>query len=110
MIRSQVEIDSVQFGFMPGQGTTDAIFISYTTREKEKHLGKHKPYFAFVNLEKVFGCVPMKVLWWPMSRAGVEEWVILAVKAMYENTKSCVHLNGHSSEEFNPEIGVHLLY
>ena len=26
-IRCQVSIDSMQFGFMPGKGTTDAIFI-----------------------------------------------------------------------------------
>ena len=27
VIRSQVDTDCMQFGFMPGQGTTDAIFI-----------------------------------------------------------------------------------
>ena len=26
-IRSQVSIDEMRFGFMPGRGTTDAIFI-----------------------------------------------------------------------------------
>ena len=26
-IRSLVEVDEVQFGFMPGRGTTDALFI-----------------------------------------------------------------------------------
>jgi len=27
IIKTQVDIDSVQFGFMPARGTTDAIFI-----------------------------------------------------------------------------------
>ena len=27
VIRSQVDIDSMQFGFMPSLGTTDAIFV-----------------------------------------------------------------------------------
>ena len=27
MIRSQVDINGMQFGFIPGQGTTGAIFI-----------------------------------------------------------------------------------
>ena len=27
VIKSQVDTDSMQFGFMPGQGTTDTIFI-----------------------------------------------------------------------------------
>ena len=49
VIRPQVDINSMQFGFMPGEGTTDPIFI--LCQLHEKHLGKHKPlYFAFVDL------------------------------------------------------------
>ena len=61
VIRSQVDIDSMQFGFIPGRGITDAIFI--LRQLQEKHLGKHKPlYFDFVALEKAFDRVPRKVL------------------------------------------------
>ena len=42
-----------------------------------------------------------------MGRVGVEEWVILAVKAMYENAKSCVRLNGQFTDEFNIKVGFH---
>ena len=42
-----------------------------------------------------------------MRRAGIKEWVMLAVKAMYENAKSCVRLNGQFSDKFNIKIGVH---
>ena len=67
MIRSQVDIDSMQFGFMSGRDTTDAIFI--IRQLQEKHLGKHKPlYFAFVDLEKAFDRVPRQVLWCTMKR------------------------------------------
>ena len=86
---------------MPGWGTTDAIFI--LRQLQEKHQGKHKPlYFAFFDLEKAFDCVPRKV--W---RVGVEEWVKRVVKAMYENTKSCVRVNSQFSDEFNIKVGVH---
>ena len=44
VIRSQVDIDSMQFGFMPGWDTTDAIFI--LCQLKEKHLVKHNPVFC----------------------------------------------------------------
>ena len=82
VIRSQVDINSMQFGFVPGWGTTDAIFI--LCQLQGKHLGKHKLlYFAFVDLEKTFDLVPRKVLWWAMSRVRVEEWVLNAVNAMY---------------------------
>ena len=42
-----------------------------------------------------------------MRRVGVEEWVILAVKSMPGNPKSCVHVNGSFSDEFNMKVGVH---
>ena len=46
MIRCQVSIDNMQFCFMPGKGTTDAIFIM----RREQH--PEKLYYAFVNLER----------------------------------------------------------
>ena len=33
-IRCQVSINNMQFGFMPGKGTTDAIFIMRQVQEK----------------------------------------------------------------------------
>jgi len=33
-IREKVKIDAVQFGFMAGKGTTDAIFIVWQMQEK----------------------------------------------------------------------------
>ena len=42
-----------------------------------------------------------------MRRFGVEEWVIRAVKEIYENAKSCVLMNGQFSDEFNIKVGVH---
>ena len=60
-VRSQVKIDDMQFGFMPGKGTTDAIFI--TRQMQEKHQAKKKRlYYAFVDLEKAFDRVPREVV------------------------------------------------
>ena len=36
MIRCQVSIDQMQFGFMPGKGTTDAMFIMRQVQEKHQ--------------------------------------------------------------------------
>ena len=53
IIRTQVDIDAMQFGFMPGRGTTNAIFI--LRQVHEKYLGKHKDlYFAFVQISGPF--------------------------------------------------------
>ena len=47
----------MQFGFMKGKGTTDAIFIVRQMQEKFRVKGK-KLYFGFVDLEKAFDRVP----------------------------------------------------
>ena len=87
--RERIFIDDMQFGFMPGRGTTDAIFI--LRQLQEKHLAKNKKlYFAFVDLEKVFDRVPRKVIWWAMRKLGIEEWIVRLVQAMYNNTRSRV--------------------
>ena len=57
IIWEQVSINNMQFGFMPCRGTTDTIFI--IRQLQEKYLQKKKNvYFAFVELEKAFDCVP----------------------------------------------------
>jgi len=57
-IREIVNINEMQFGFVPGRGTTDAIFI--TRQLQEKYIAAKKfLYFAFIDLEKAFDRVPI---------------------------------------------------
>ena len=71
-IRERISIDDMQFGFMPGRGTTDAIFI--LRQLQEKHLAKNKKlYFTFVDLEKAFDHVLRKGIWLSMRKPGREE-------------------------------------
>ena len=47
----------MQFGFMAGKSTTDAIFI--VRQLQEKYLARNKKlWMAFVDLEKAFDRVP----------------------------------------------------
>ena len=65
LLRERIDIDEMQFGFVPGCGTTDAIFL--LRQLQEKYLGKRKNlYLAFVDLEKAFDRVPRRVVWWAM--------------------------------------------
>ena len=53
LIRQVVSTDDSQFGFVPGRGTTDAIFV--IRQLQEKYLAANKRlYMAFVDLEKAF--------------------------------------------------------
>ena len=65
IIRDVVNVDDMQFGFLPGRGTTDAIFI--LRQIQEKFIGKNRNlYFVFADLEETFDRVPRKVLWWAL--------------------------------------------
>lgn len=56
LIIEQVDIDSMQFGFIPGRGATDGAFI------------------MIVNLEKAFDRIPRSVLWRVQRLVGTDEW------------------------------------
>ena len=69
-MRNLVSLDDMQFGFRPGRGTTDAIFI--VRQIQEKFLAQKKDlWIAFVDLEKAFDIVPRDVLWWALRQSGV---------------------------------------
>jgi len=72
-IQQQIDIDDMQFLFMKGKGTTDAIFIVRQMQEKFRAERK-KLYFGFVDLEKAFDRVPREVVTWAMHKLRVEEW------------------------------------
>ena len=104
--REAVNIDDMQFGFMPGKGTMDAIFI--TRIVQERFLAKKKDlYFTFVDLAKAFDRVPRQVVTSVLRKVGLEEWIIQVVKAMYENAKSAVNINGTIGDPFPVKVGVH---
>ena len=106
LIRQMVNIDEMQFGFVPSRGTSDAAFI--IRQLGEKHLSSNKLlYIAFVDLEKAFDRVPRSVLWWAMRTLGVEEWAVRVVQAMYDGARSRVRVNGQCREEFGVGVGVH---
>ena len=106
-IRKMIDVISeMLFGFMPGRGTIDAIFIALQLQEK--YLGKKKnPYFAFVDLEKAFDRVPRGVVRWVTRTLNVDEWLIKAIMAMYEFSNSAVRVNYAVGNKFNVKVGVH---
>ena len=98
LIRQLVSTDDSQFGFVPGRGTTDAIFV--VRQLQEKYLAANKRlYMGFVDLEKV--------IWWALRKLRVEEWIVRLVLGMYANAQSCVRVGEGYSKEFEVKVGVH---
>ena len=105
-MREIIEIDKRQFGFMPGRGTTDAIFGA--RRMQEGYVGRKKNLFmGFVDLEKAFDWVPKRVIEWAVKRRGVPELLVRAVMKMYEGAETKVRCRNTLSDSFPVHVGVH---
>ena len=61
---------------------------------------------AFIDLEKAFDRVPLKVIWWALRKLGVEEWIVRLVQGMYGNARSHIRVGEGYSEEFEVKVGV----
>ena len=86
-----MSVHDSQFGFVPGRGTTDAIFV--VRQLEEKYLAANKRlYMASLDLEKVFDRVPRKVIWWALRKLDVEEWIVQLVQGMYADARNRVHV------------------
>ena len=100
-----MSIDNMQFGFMPGKGTTEAIFIM--RQVQEKHQAKKKLYYAFVDLEKAFDRVTREVVRWALRKLGVDEWLIRTVMALYTEACTVVRTDAGLSASFEVKVGLH---
>ena len=82
-LREETTIGDEQFGFMPGRGTTDAIFAMRQLMEKhrEKQKGLH---MVFIDLEKLCDRVPRQEVWRCMREKGVPEKYVMNDSAGYD--------------------------
>jgi len=96
----------MQFGFMKGKGTTDAIFMARQMQENFRVKDK-KLYFGFVDLEKAFDRVPREVISWAMRKLGVEEWLVSAVMSMNTGAKTVARTVYGNSKGFEVKVGMH---
>ncbi|GJU90167.1 retrovirus-related pol polyprotein LINE-1 [Tanacetum coccineum] len=68
-LRRETEVSEIQFGFMPGRSTMEAIHIikilmeKYKERQKDLHL-------AFLDLKKAYDSVPRELIWKTLSDKG----------------------------------------
>ena len=62
---------------------------------------------AFVDLEKAFDCVPLKVIWWTLRKLGVEEWIVWLVQGMYAYVQSRACVGEGLSQAFEVKVRAH---
>ena len=104
-LREVVDIDKMEYGFMPGRGTVDTVFV--LRRLCEKFRAKNKLFFVFVDLEKAFDWVPREVIRFALRRKGVPEYLVNGVMSLYKGCKTAVSVEGELSSSFSVKVGVH---
>lgn len=57
----------MQFGFLPGRSTTDAVFVMRILHENFEAKAK-KVYFGFMVLKKAFDRVPREKIGWAIRK------------------------------------------
>ena len=67
----------MQYEFMPGRGTVDAVFA--LRRLSAKFRAKNKLLFIFVDLEKAFDWKPREVTCFALRQKGVPEYLVNGV-------------------------------
>ena len=105
-IRTIVNLNEMQFGFMPGKATVDAIFIVRRMQEEYQKTNK-KLYMCFVDMEKALDRVPRKVMEWAMRKKVQSEVMVRAVMSLYDGAKTRVRVGSAYSQELGVKVGVH---
>ena len=103
-LRDIVEISKQQYGFMPGKGTTDAMFslrmLMYSEGQRELHC-------VYVNLEKAYDRIPLEELWYCMRKSGIVEKFAQLVHDMYVGSETMMRCAVGTTKSFKVKVELH---
>ena len=105
-LREETTIGEEQFGFMPGRGTTDAIFAARQVIEKHREMQKEL-HLVFIDLEKAYDRVPRLEVWRCLREQGVPEKYVRLVKDTYEDARTQVQTRIGLTGKITVRVGLH---
>ena len=62
---------------------------------------------CFVDLDKAYDRVLMKMLEWAMRKKGMPEVLVRSVMILFEGAKTSVRVDSELTEEFEVKVGMH---
>ena len=105
-IRQQIVTDDMQFGFMKGKRTIDAIFMARRMQQNFRVKGKEL-YLCFFDLKNAFDRLPREVISWAMCKLGVEKRLLSTVMSMYTGRKTVIRTVYGNSKGFEVKVCMH---
>jgi len=94
-----------QARFMPGRSTVEQIFTMRQLIEKTREF-RRNAYVAFVDFKAAFDSVDRNSVWLILRSTGLPDKYCKLFEKLYEETESCVQVNGKRSTTFNIKTGV----
>ena len=105
LYKKALDIDKMQYEFMPGRGAVDAVLV--LRKLSEKFRDKKKLFFIFVDLEKAFDLMQREVLCFNVRLKGVQEYLVNEAMSLYKGCETAVSVDGELSSSFSVKVGVH---
>ena len=95
-----VDIDKIQYGFMLGSGTGDAVFVLRRLSKKLRPKNKKFFFFLFADLENTFYQVPREVIIFALRWKGVLKNLLNGVMSLYKGCKTAVSVDWEHQVHF----------
>ena len=95
-----------QFGFKPGYGTRDAIFVIHGLVTKLLS-NKKRLYCCFIDYAKAFDNIDRVKLWRNIIKAGVTGKVLPVIQCLYTDFKAQVKGSSIITESFDVSTGLY---
>jgi hypothetical protein len=105
-LRGVTNVTEIQFDFMLGRSTMEAIFLIRQLMERCREQKKDL-HMVFIDLEKANDKLPRNVMWWVLQKHQVSTKYITLIKDMYDNIMTSVRTSDRDTNDVSINIGLH---
>ena len=100
-----VHIDKMQYGFMPGRGTVDAVFV--LRRLTEEFRAKNKKLFLYLlTWKRLLNRCQGNIIRFALKRKSVPEYLVEWVMSLYKCCTTAFSVDGELLSSFSVKVGV----